>query len=189
MTLLGSGAILREVIAGAALLERDFGIHADIFAVTSFTELKREADACERWNMLHPLEEPRVPYVTQDACSSAATARWWRRPTISAPSPSRSAAMSRPATRCWARTASGARTIAASCAPSSRWTAIIVAVAALKAMAESQLHPDQEGRRGHRPLSPRPGKARSDDALSLTTPSLNALSIPFRFKVPRHVQD
>jgi pyruvate dehydrogenase E1 component len=65
VTLLGSGAILREVIAGAELLERDFGIHADIFSVTSFTELKREADLCERWNMLHPLEEQRVPYVTQ----------------------------------------------------------------------------------------------------------------------------
>ncbi len=69
VTLLGSGAILREVIAGAALLERDFGIFADIFSVTSFTELKREADACERWNMLHPMEEAKVPYVTQ--CLSA----------------------------------------------------------------------------------------------------------------------
>jgi pyruvate dehydrogenase E1 component len=65
VTLLGSGAILREAIAGAVLLERDFGIHADIFAVTSFTELKREADSCERWNMLHPMEEPRVPHVTR----------------------------------------------------------------------------------------------------------------------------
>ncbi|MCI4680738.1 pyruvate dehydrogenase (acetyl-transferring), homodimeric type [Rhodoblastus acidophilus] len=65
VTLLGSGSILREAIAGAELLERDFGIQADIFAVTSFTELKREADACERWNMLHPMEEPRIPYVTQ----------------------------------------------------------------------------------------------------------------------------
>ena len=54
--LLGCGAILREVIAGAALLERDFGVHADIWSVTSFTELKREADAVERWNLLHPLE-------------------------------------------------------------------------------------------------------------------------------------
>jgi pyruvate dehydrogenase E1 component len=65
ITLLGSGAILREVIAGAAQLERDFGVHADIIAVTSFTELKREADHVERWNLLHPLEEPRVPYITQ----------------------------------------------------------------------------------------------------------------------------
>jgi pyruvate dehydrogenase E1 component len=63
--LLGSGAILREVIAGAALLEKDFGVHADIWSVTSFTELKREADAVERWNLLHPLDEQRVPYVTQ----------------------------------------------------------------------------------------------------------------------------
>ena len=63
--LLGCGAILREVIAGAALLEKDFGIHADIWSVTSFTELKREADAVERWNLLHPLDEQRVPYVTQ----------------------------------------------------------------------------------------------------------------------------
>jgi pyruvate dehydrogenase E1 component len=63
--LLGCGAILREVIAGAALLEKDFGIYADIFSVTSFTELKREADSVERWNLLHPMEEQRVPYITQ----------------------------------------------------------------------------------------------------------------------------
>ena len=63
--LLGCGAILREVIAGAALLEKDFGVHADVWSVTSFTELKREADAVERWNLLHPLEQQRVPYVTQ----------------------------------------------------------------------------------------------------------------------------
>jgi pyruvate dehydrogenase E1 component len=62
--LLGSGAILREIIAGAELLEKDFGIAADIWSVTSFTELAREAAAAERWNMLHPLETPRVPYVT-----------------------------------------------------------------------------------------------------------------------------
>ncbi len=63
--LMGSGAILREVIAGAELLEKDFGIHADIWSVTSFTELRREALACERWNMLHPEDKPRVPFVTQ----------------------------------------------------------------------------------------------------------------------------
>jgi pyruvate dehydrogenase E1 component len=62
--LLGSGAILREIIAGAELLEKDFGVAADIWSVTSFTELAREAAAAERWNMLHPLETPRVPYVT-----------------------------------------------------------------------------------------------------------------------------
>ena len=63
--LMGCGAILREVIAGADLLEKDFGITADIWSVTSFTELKREAHDCERWNMLHPGEPERVPYVTQ----------------------------------------------------------------------------------------------------------------------------
>ncbi len=63
--LMGCGAILREVIAGADLLEKDFGISADIWSVTSFTELKREAHDCERWNMLHPGEPERVPYVTQ----------------------------------------------------------------------------------------------------------------------------
>lgn len=62
--LLGCGAILREVIAGADLLEKDFGIQADIWSVTSFTELRREAIDCERWNMLHPLEDTRVPYLT-----------------------------------------------------------------------------------------------------------------------------
>jgi pyruvate dehydrogenase E1 component len=62
--LLGSGAILREIIAGAELLEKDFGIAADIWSVTSFTELRREALEVERWNMLHPEEPSRVAYVT-----------------------------------------------------------------------------------------------------------------------------
>jgi pyruvate dehydrogenase E1 component len=64
--LLGSGAILREVIAAAELLEKDFGISADIWSVTSFTELRREAQEIERWNMLHPEEPPRVAYVTRE---------------------------------------------------------------------------------------------------------------------------
>lgn len=63
--LLGSGAILREVIAGADLLEKDFGIAADIWSVTSFTELAREAADVERWNMLNPEEQPRVSHVTR----------------------------------------------------------------------------------------------------------------------------
>ena len=63
--LMGSGSILNEVIAGAELLAEDFGVAADIWSVTSFTELRREALAVERWNMLHPAETPRVPYVTQ----------------------------------------------------------------------------------------------------------------------------
>jgi len=62
--LMGSGAILREVIAAADLLENDFGVAADVWSTTSFTELRRDGLAAERWNMLHPGEPPRVPYVT-----------------------------------------------------------------------------------------------------------------------------
>ena len=61
--LLGSGAILREVIAGAELLEADFGISSDIWSVTSFTELRRDGLEVERWNRLHPMEEQRLAYV------------------------------------------------------------------------------------------------------------------------------
>lgn len=67
--LMGCGAILREVIASAELLDQDFGISADIWSVTSFTELARDAKEVERWNLLHPEEPSRVPYVTK--CLSA----------------------------------------------------------------------------------------------------------------------
>ena len=63
--LMGSGTILREVIAAAELLEKDWGVAADIWSAPSFTELRREGLACERWNLLHPEAKPRVPYVTQ----------------------------------------------------------------------------------------------------------------------------
>jgi len=63
--LMGSGTILREVIAAAELLEKDFGVAADIWSVTSFTELRREGLDCERWNMLHPESKPRVSYIEQ----------------------------------------------------------------------------------------------------------------------------
>ena len=61
--LLGSGAILRECLAAAQMLERDFGVPADVLSITSFSELRREALECDRWNMLHPTQPPRVPYV------------------------------------------------------------------------------------------------------------------------------
>jgi len=64
-TLLGSGTILRECIAAAQLLQKDYGVATDIFSVTSFSQLRREAVECERWNMLHPQSAPRVPYVQQ----------------------------------------------------------------------------------------------------------------------------
>ncbi len=62
--LLGSGTILREVVAAADLLAADFDIAADVWSVPSFTELRRDGLATERWNTLHPLEEARTPYVT-----------------------------------------------------------------------------------------------------------------------------
>ncbi len=63
--LLGSGAILREVIAAAELLAEDFGVAANVWSVTSFNELRRDGLECSRWNMLHPLEAPRSSFVTQ----------------------------------------------------------------------------------------------------------------------------
>ncbi len=63
--LMGSGTILREVIAAADLLAGDWGVDADIWSATSFTELAREARDCDRWNRLHPTEKPRQPYVAQ----------------------------------------------------------------------------------------------------------------------------
>jgi pyruvate dehydrogenase E1 component len=69
--LLGSGTILREVIAAADLLEKDWGVAADVWSATSFTELRRDGLACERWNLLHPEEKPRVAYVTQTLSAHA----------------------------------------------------------------------------------------------------------------------
>ena len=63
--LLGSGTILREVEAAGALLHEEHGVSVEIWSVTSFTELAREAYDVERWNMLHPDEEPRTSYVAQ----------------------------------------------------------------------------------------------------------------------------
>ena len=56
---------MREVLAGAALLKDDFGIESNVWSVTSFNELRREGLECSRWNMLHPLAAPRVPFITQ----------------------------------------------------------------------------------------------------------------------------
>jgi len=64
-TLFGSGTILREVLAAADLLEKDYGVAADVFSVTSFSELRRNALAAERWNLLHAGEEPRRTYVQE----------------------------------------------------------------------------------------------------------------------------
>jgi pyruvate dehydrogenase E1 component len=62
--LLGSGAILNEVLAAQKLLEK-YDVAADVWSVTSYQELYRDGHACDRWNMLHPAEPPRVPHVSQ----------------------------------------------------------------------------------------------------------------------------
>lgn len=63
--LMGSGTILREVIAAADLLQQDFDVSADIWSVTSFNEIGREANDCARWNRLHPTKKARVPFITE----------------------------------------------------------------------------------------------------------------------------
>jgi pyruvate dehydrogenase E1 component len=61
--LLGSGAILPEVIKAQEILEAKYDVGADVWSVTSYSELYRDGHACERWNMLHPDSPPRVPHV------------------------------------------------------------------------------------------------------------------------------
>ena len=61
--LLGSGAILREVIRAAQLLSTHWGVGSTVWSVTSWKELRREAQECRRWNMLHPREKPRTSYL------------------------------------------------------------------------------------------------------------------------------
>ncbi|MDE0925769.1 MAG: pyruvate dehydrogenase (acetyl-transferring), homodimeric type [Methylophilaceae bacterium] len=63
--LMGSGVILREVIAAAQMLAKDWGISADVWSVPSFTELRREGIDCERWNLLNPGKKKRVSYVAE----------------------------------------------------------------------------------------------------------------------------
>ncbi len=63
--LLGSGTILREVLAAAELLHDGFGLDAEVWSVTSFSELQRDGAAVERENRLHPMREPRLSYVQQ----------------------------------------------------------------------------------------------------------------------------
>ena len=64
--LLGSGTIFREVVAAAELLEKDWGVGADLWSCPSFTELRRDGMAMERWNLLHPTDKPKLSHV--EAC-------------------------------------------------------------------------------------------------------------------------
>ena len=62
--LLGSGAILKETLKAQKILEEKYDVAADVWSVTSYKELYNEGHDAERWNMLHPTQAPRVPYVT-----------------------------------------------------------------------------------------------------------------------------
>jgi len=62
--ILASGIALRQALTAQEMLARDWGVSVDVWSATSWTELRREALACESWNLLHPSDEPRVPYVT-----------------------------------------------------------------------------------------------------------------------------
>jgi pyruvate dehydrogenase E1 component len=61
--LLGSGAILNEAIQAGDMLEQDYGVSADIWSVTGYKQLYDDANAVDRWNRLHPGDEPRQPYI------------------------------------------------------------------------------------------------------------------------------
>ncbi|URJ30703.1 pyruvate dehydrogenase (acetyl-transferring), homodimeric type [Candidatus Blochmannia vicinus (nom. nud.)] len=62
--LMGSGAILRLVREAAQILSQEYNVSSDVYSVTSFTELARDGQDCERWNMLHPMDAPKIPYIT-----------------------------------------------------------------------------------------------------------------------------
>ena len=96
--LFGSGAILMEVLEAQRILEEEYGIAADVWSITSFKQLHQEGADAERWNLLHPEETPRAPYVQQ--CLEGETgafvvasdyvkslpnsvARWFPRPPVS----------------------------------------------------------------------------------------------------------
>jgi pyruvate dehydrogenase E1 component len=62
---MGSGTIMYQVLEAQKILEEKYGVAADVWSVTSYKNLYRDANDCERWNMLHPGEQAKVPYVTQ----------------------------------------------------------------------------------------------------------------------------
>ena len=138
--LLGSGTILREVLAAAELLRDDFQVDADVWSVTSFSELRREGSEVERWNLLHPSEPQRLTAV-EECLAERARARWSRRATGCAPCRSRSAPSSRCATARSAPTASGAPTAANGCAHFFEVNRFFIAIAALKALSDEGASP------------------------------------------------
>ena len=71
VNLMGSGTILRESIAARTLLAADWGVAANVWSAPSFNELTREGQDCDRWNLLHPTETPRVPFVARQLAPHA----------------------------------------------------------------------------------------------------------------------
>jgi pyruvate dehydrogenase E1 component len=65
VNLLGSGTILRESQFARELLEKDWGVAANVWSCPSFNELARDGQDADRWNLLHPLAEPRLPFIAQ----------------------------------------------------------------------------------------------------------------------------
>jgi len=63
--LFGSGTIMYEVLKAQQILEEKYGVAADVWSATSYKQLYRDGNDCDRWNMLHPGETPRVPFVSQ----------------------------------------------------------------------------------------------------------------------------
>jgi pyruvate dehydrogenase E1 component len=61
----GSGTILTEALEAQQILEEQYNVGADVWSVTSYVNLYRDGQACERWNRLHPGDKPKVPYITQ----------------------------------------------------------------------------------------------------------------------------
>jgi len=61
--LFGSGAIMMSVLKGQEILAEKYGISSDVWSVTSYNELRRDAQECKRWNMFHPTQTPRKSYV------------------------------------------------------------------------------------------------------------------------------
>ena len=87
---MGSGTILREVMAAADLLRDDWKVNADIWSATSFNELRRDGMSAERWNLLHPTKPRRKSYVEIGA-RRPCRVRWSPRPTTCATTPTRCA--------------------------------------------------------------------------------------------------
>jgi pyruvate dehydrogenase E1 component len=126
VNLLGSGTILRESQAAKKLLEADWGVAANVWSCPSFNELARDGQDCERWNLLHPTAEPRVPFVAAaagGACRPGGGATDYMKNYAEQIRAFMPATRACAPTRCWAPTASAAATSAASCASTSRSTA------------------------------------------------------------------